>query len=74
MTALLDKTPVGHVTQPSRDSAGIAALAVCSRSNADKDTLRDAAQNRVLSRIVQRDAEKLYAELRTHAVIVNTRK
>ena len=74
LTALLEKTPIGHVTQPSRDASGIAALAVCSRSAADKDTLRDAAAARVLGRNVQRDAEKLYEELRTHAVIVKNRQ
>ncbi len=74
LTALLDKTPVGHLTQPSRDSSGIASLAVCSRTSADKETLRDAAQARVMSRIIQRDADKLYDELRAHAVIVKTRQ
>jgi peptidyl-prolyl cis-trans isomerase SurA len=72
LTALLDKTPVGHLTQPSRDSSGLASLAVCSRTSADRDTLRDAAQARVMARNIQRDADKLYEELRTRAVIVKT--
>ncbi len=74
LTALLDKTPVGHLTAASRDTSGIAALALCSRSAASSDVEKDAAQTRVLARIIQRDADKLYAELRTHAVIVKPQK
>lgn len=70
LTALLDKTPIGHLTAASRDSSGIAALAICSRTAADRDTVRDAAATRVLARLIQRDADKLYDGLRAHAVIV----
>jgi peptidyl-prolyl cis-trans isomerase SurA len=74
LTGLLEKTPVGHVTPPSRDSNGIAALALCSKSAPEKDTLRDSASARIMSRNVQREAEKLYEELRTRAVIVKNRQ
>lgn len=74
LTALLDKTPVGHLTAASRDSSGIAALALCSRTAASSDVEKDAAQTRVLARIIQRDADKLYDELRAHAVIVKPKK
>lgn len=71
---LLDKTPIGHLTPPSRDSTGLVAVAVCERKAADSDTARDAAQQKVMQRIVKGQAQKLYEELRAHAVIVKTGK
>lgn len=74
LSALLDKTPVGHLTQPSRDSSGIAAIAVCERKTASTDARRQEAQDKVLQRIVEKQAQELYADLRSHAVIVKTGK
>ena len=74
LVALLDKTPVGHLTPPSRDSTGLTALAVCSRKEADTDAVRDLAQQKVMQRIVKKQAQELYADLRAHAVIVKTGK
>lgn len=70
LVAILDKTPIGHLTGPSRDSTGLIALAVCSRKSAGTEAARDIAQQKVLSRIVKEQAQKLYAELRASAVIV----
>jgi peptidyl-prolyl cis-trans isomerase SurA len=70
LTELLNKTPTGHLTGPSRDSSGLAALAVCDKSKVKTDVAREQAQQRVLSRIIDADAEKLYKELRAAAVIV----
>jgi peptidyl-prolyl cis-trans isomerase SurA len=70
LVAVLDKTPIGHLTGPSRDSTGLIAIAVCSRKSAGTDAARDIAQQKVLSRIVKAQAQKLYAELRATAVVV----
>jgi peptidyl-prolyl cis-trans isomerase SurA len=70
MVAILDKTPVGHLTGPSRDSTGLIAIAVCERKSAGTDAARDVAQQKVLSRIVKTQAQKLYEQLRASAVVV----
>ena len=70
LTELLDKTPPGHLTPPSRDSTGLVAIAVCSRKAADRDAAKDLAQQKILQRIVKAQAQKLYEEMRGHAVIV----
>jgi len=70
LTELLNKTPVGHLTPPSRDSAGLVALAVCERSKARAESAREQASQRILSRKIAVDAEKLYKELRASAVVV----
>ncbi len=70
MVALLNKTPVGHLTPSSRDSTGLLAVAVCERKAADNEAAKDLAQQKVLQRIVKAQAQKLYQELRASAVIV----
>ncbi|MCW2276214.1 hypothetical protein GJ654_18005 [Rhodoblastus acidophilus] len=70
LSELLAKTPVGHLTAPSRDSSGLVALAVCAKSKAKGDSAREQAAQRVLSRRIAEDAEKLYKELRATAVVV----
>lgn len=74
LTALLDKTPLGHLSGPNRDSTGIAAVAVCERKAAGSDAERKLAQDKVLQRIVEKQADALYADLRARAVIVKTGK
>lgn len=73
LVALLDKTPVGHLTPPSRDTNGIVSLAVCERSAVKDDAVKEAARERILARMIERDAEKLYQELRASAVIVKNK-
>jgi peptidyl-prolyl cis-trans isomerase SurA len=70
LAGLLDKTPVGHLTPPSRDSTGLVALALCARTKAKADAAREQASQRILSRKIAGDAEKLYKELRATAVVV----
>lgn len=72
--AMIGKIPVGRLTPPSRDSQGITSLAICSRTGARDDAVRDAARERILARQVARDADKLYEELRASAKIVRTRQ
>jgi peptidyl-prolyl cis-trans isomerase SurA len=74
LVAILDKTPVGHLTPPSRDSTGLVAVAVCSRKAADTDAAKDLAQQKVMQRIVKAQAQKLYEEVRGYAVIVKKGK
>jgi peptidyl-prolyl cis-trans isomerase SurA len=70
LVALLDKTPVGHLTSPSRDSTGLVAIAVCARKAAGADAAKEVAQQKLLQRIVEGQAQKLYEEMRSRAVIV----
>jgi peptidyl-prolyl cis-trans isomerase SurA len=70
LTDLLNKTPVGHLTASSRDSTGIAAIAVCEKKAAGADAAKDLAQQKLLQQIVDRQAQALYEELRSRAVIV----
>jgi len=70
LTEVLQKTPVGHLTAPSRDSTGIMAIAVCEKKAASADAAKDLAQQKLLQKIVDRQAQALYEELRARAVIV----
>jgi peptidyl-prolyl cis-trans isomerase SurA len=72
--ALLNKIPTGHLTPPSRDSQGILSIAVCARSNAKSDAVRDAARERIMARHVSAEAEKLYEEIRANARITKIRQ
>jgi peptidyl-prolyl cis-trans isomerase SurA len=74
LVAMLDKLPIGHLSPASRDPSGVVALALCSRSASKSDAAREAAQQRILARKVQQDADKLYEEIRSHAVIVTAKK
>jgi peptidyl-prolyl cis-trans isomerase SurA len=71
--AVLEKLPLGHLTPPSRDSSGILAIALCSRTPARDDAVKDAARERVMARKINDSAEKLYQELRANAVIVKSK-
>jgi peptidyl-prolyl cis-trans isomerase SurA len=71
--AVLEKLPVGHLTPPSRDASGILSIALCSRTAAREDAVKDAARERILARKINDDAEKLYQELRANAVIVKSK-
>lgn len=68
---LLDKTPVGHLTAPSRDTTGIVSLALCEKTtDTNSQAAKDAVAQRIVARRVEEDAEKLYKDLRKSAVIV----
>jgi peptidyl-prolyl cis-trans isomerase SurA len=67
---LLDKTPLGHLTAPSRTSSGLEMIAVCARGAPKDDTeLRKAVSDRILQAHIDEDAAKRLKEMRAHAVI-----
>ncbi len=68
---LLDKTPVGHLTPPSRTTDGIEMVALCSKSALQDDTERDAQiRSELLDQRLQAASEKLLKDVRDHAIIV----
>ncbi len=71
LKALLDKTPIGHLTPPERTSDGVEMLAVCSKGVSNDDSaVRKAISDRLLSAEMRADAARRLAELRSYAVIV----
>ena len=67
---VLDKTPLGHLTAPSRSPNGIELIAVCERSAAkDDDELRKTIAERLLSEHMEQDTQVKYKEMRSRAVI-----
>lgn len=67
---VLDKTPLGHLTAPSRSPNGIELIAVCERSAAkDDDELRKTIAERLLAEHMEQDVQAKYKEMRSHAVI-----
>lgn len=67
---VLDKTPVGHLTQPSRSPNGIELIAVCNRSaSADEDELRKQISDRLLAEHMEQETAAKYKEMRAQAVI-----
>jgi peptidyl-prolyl cis-trans isomerase SurA len=68
---LLDKTPTGHLTPPSRSSAGLELVAVCSKGAAKDDTaVRNAITQKLLAGKIAEDSARRLKELRDKAVIV----
>jgi peptidyl-prolyl cis-trans isomerase SurA len=66
----LDRTPVGHLTAPSRGAAGVEMLAVCEKhENADDSTLHDRIESNLLDQHLKKESDRLYQELRSRAVI-----
>ena len=67
---VLDKTPIGHLTEPSRSGNGIELIAVCNRSAAtDEEELHKQIADRLLDEHIQQMAEQKYREMRATAVI-----
>jgi peptidyl-prolyl cis-trans isomerase SurA len=68
---LLDKTPAGHLTPPSRSSEGIEMIAVCSKDASTDDTaLRNAISQKLLAAEIDADAVRRLKEMRSYAVVV----
>ncbi|MGO9673770.1 MAG: hypothetical protein ACLPSF_06310 [Methylocella sp.] len=68
---LLDKTPVGHLTQPSRTPSGLEMVAVCAKGPAKDDTAaRQAVAQKLLAAKIAEDSARRLKELRERAVIV----
>ena len=70
LRALLEKTPVGHLTPPSRSPSGLEMVAVCERQAAKDDTaLRKTISDQLLQAHYDRDAVARLKEMRSRAVI-----
>ncbi len=68
---LLDKTPVGHLTAPSRTPSGLEMVAVCAKGPAKDDTAaRQAIAQRLLAAKVGEDSARRLKELRDRAIVV----
>ena len=67
---LLDKTPLGHLTPPSRSGSGIEMVAVCERGAPKDDTeLRKTISDRLLQAHYDQEAIVRLKEMRQRAVI-----
>ncbi len=67
---ILDKTPIGHLTQPSRTTSGLEMLAICGRGAAKDDSeLRKVIADRLLQVHLDQDTAARVKEMRAHAVI-----
>jgi len=69
---ILDKTEVGHLTQPELTSQGIELFALCSKkqSNADNTPGKRAAREELYSKQFQAKSKQYLKELRSQAYIV----
>jgi peptidyl-prolyl cis-trans isomerase SurA len=68
---LLDKTPLGHLTPPSRSPSGLEMVALCSKGLAKDDTAaRQAIAQKLLAAHIAEDKARRLKELRDRAVIV----
>ncbi len=71
MAAVIEKTPVGRLTPPSRTSEGIEMLAVCSKGRAGTDgSAAQEVRQELLAKKLAGVGEKLYEPLRKRAIIV----
>lgn len=69
--ALLDKTPVGRLTPPSRVPEGIEMLALCNRKTVHDDTaVSQPIRDELLKERLEKASAELYAPVRARAVIV----
>jgi peptidyl-prolyl cis-trans isomerase SurA len=67
---LLDKTPIGHLTPPSRGSAGLEMLALCNRKTSkDNTAAREAISNKLITARMDAEANRRFKDLRARAVI-----
>ena len=67
---VLDKTPIGHLTEPSRSGNGFELIAVCGRgAPTDDEQLRKQIGERLLDEHIRAQAETKYREMRRTAVI-----
>ncbi len=70
LRALLEKTPVGHLTPPSRSPSGLEMVAVCDRAAAKDDTeLRKTIADRLLQAHYDAEAASRLKDMRARAVI-----
>ena len=67
---ILDATPVGKLTPPSRSLQGIEMLAVCNKSDRQDAAAAENLRNDMLFKKLQGESDKRYAEVRAKAIIV----
>lgn len=71
IVAILEKTPVGRLTPPSRSADGFEMFAVCGKGSGGTDsTAAQEVRQELLARKLQSVSQKLYAPLRSRAIIV----
>ena len=71
LVTLLDRTPVGQLTPPSRAPTGVETVAVCGKFNAGSGSAAsESIRETLLTRKLQADADKRLAEVRKRAIIV----
>jgi len=68
---ILDATPVGKLTPPSRSPQGIEMLAVCNKSDRQDAAAAENLRNDMVFKKLQGESDKRYAEVRAKAIIVN---
>ena len=68
---ILDTTPVGRLTPPSRSPQGIEMLAVCNKSDRQDAAAAENLRNDMVFKKLQGESDKRYAEVRAKAIIVN---
>jgi len=68
---ILDSTPVGKLTPPSRSPQGIEMLAVCNKSDRQDSAAAENLRNDMVFKKLQGESDKRYAEVRSKAIIVN---
>ena len=67
---ILDSTPVGRLTPPSRSPQGVEMLAVCNKSDRQDAAAAENLRNDMVFKKLQSESDKRYAEVRAKAVIV----
>ena len=71
MRDILEKTPVGQLTEPARGATGIEMIAICAKTDARDDKLAgEEVRNELLARKIDALGLKSYADLRKRAVVV----
>ena len=67
---VLDSTPVGRLTPPSRSAQGVEMLAVCNKNDRQDSTAAENIRSDLVFKKLQGESDKRYQEIRAKAVIV----
>jgi len=70
---ILDSTPTGRLTAPSRSAQGIEMLAVCAKGEKSDQNAAESVRSDLLFKKLQKESERRYQEVRAKAVIVTKR-
>ena len=68
---ILDATPVGHLSPPSRGPQGLEMLAVCSKDDRNDTSAEENLRNELVFKKLETESARRYREIRAKAVIVN---